>query len=129
MKFSKISNRFRRINERRMDTIDIIDELYNSRNWDSFIEKTIFKQFPDAGGFDEVPSYALEELLDDIKDEAIKRIENGDMDISDSELKLLDLKITPKIAYAMYNAKLKKRDEYNKGWTDCYQLLDVNGII
>lgn len=133
MKFNETNNhsyRRRRLNER-VSTIDKVDRLYNdaSIHWEDFIENTLFKKYPNANGLDEIPEYELEELLDDMKDEAIKRLKNGDTDLSVWELNYLDVKITPEIAYSIYRYRLGRRDDYSKGWADCYSLLDSSHII
>ena len=93
------------ISEKEMSDIDILDRLYSISPRD------------------------LKKLLRDIRNMATKELESGKSNITDEELELLEIKITPRIAEAIYKNKLVAPTDYNMGWADCYEMLKNNNLI
>lgn len=118
------------ISEKEMSDIDILDRLYSiNSKWEDYIEDFYNANYPDAEDLTAISPRDLKKLLRDIRNMATKELESGKSNITDEELELLDIKITPRIAEAIYKNKLVAPTDYNMGWTDCYEMLKNNNLI
>lgn len=116
------------ISEKEMSDIDILDRLYKYK-WGDYIEKFYDMNYPNAEDMTAISPRDLKNLLRNIRNMATKELESGKSNITDEELELLDIKITPRIAEAIYKNKLIAPTDYNMGWTDCYEMLKNNNLI
>lgn len=118
------------ISEKEMSDIDILDRLYSiNSKWEDYIEDFYNANYPDAEDLTAISPRDLKKLLRDIRNMATKELESGKSNITDEELELLEIKITPRIAEAIYKNKLVAPTDYNMGWTDCYEMLKNNNLI
>lgn len=118
------------ISEKEMSDIDILDRLYSINDrWADYIEDFYNANYPDAEDLTAISPRDLKKLLRDIRNMATKELESVKSNITDEELELLEIKITPRIAEAIYKNKLVAPTDYNMGWTDCYEMLKNNNLI
>lgn len=118
------------ISEKDMRDIDILAKLYNINNkWTNYIQKFYDMNYPDAEDLTVISTRDLKKLLRDIRKMATEELESGKSSITDEELELLEIKITPRIAEAIYKNKLVAPTDYNMGWADCYEMLKNNNLI
>lgn len=118
------------ISERSMDDLDILDRLYSINDrWADYIEDFYNSNYPDAEDLTAISPRDLKKLLRDIRNIATKELESGNSEISDEEFKLLDIHVTKDIAETIFRNKSRSNLDYDKGWTDCYEMLRDNRLI
>lgn len=118
------------ISERSMDDLDILDRLYSINDrWADYIEDFYNANYPDAEDLTAISPRDLKKLLRDIRNIATKELESGKSNITDEEFKLLDIHVTKDIAETIFRNKSRSNLDYDKGWTDCYEMLKDNNLI
>lgn len=118
------------ISERSMNDLDILDRLYSINDrWADYIEDFYNANYPDAEDLTAISPRDLKKLLRDIRNIATKELESGNSEISDEEFKLLDIHVTKDIAETVFRNKSRSNLDYDKGWTDCYEMLKDNNLI
>ena len=118
------------ISEKEMSDIDILDRLYSiNGKWTDYIEKFYDENYPDSDDLRVISPRDLKKLLRDIRNIATKELESGNSEISDEEFKLLNIHVTKDIADTIFRNKSRSNLDYNRGWTDCYEMLKNNNLI
>ena len=125
MKFKELTKTSRLTEASVQNMIDVLYQLYNREKYNIFyndIEKFL-KKYPEADGdLNNVPEKEVKKLYNEIYNKAKDDFINDNCDAYD--LEILGLKLNQKDFEKMREKYGRYKQEYYKGWCNCYDLLN-----
>lgn len=125
MKFKELTKTSRLTEASVQNMIDVLYQLYNREKYNIFyndIEKFL-KKYPEADGdLNNVPEKEVKKLYNEIYNKAKDDFINDNCDVYD--LEILGLKLNQKDFEKMREKYGRYKQEYYKGWCNCYDLLN-----
>ena len=125
MKFKELTRTSRLTEASVQNMIDVLYQLYNREKYNIFyndIEKFL-KKYPEADGdLNNVPEKEVKKLYNEIYNKAKDDFINDNCDVYD--LEILGLKLNQKDFEKMREKYGRYKQEYYKGWCNCYDLLN-----